>query len=339
MIKSTKIYRVTVYHDETKDVPGEKRKGHVLLFVPETVEVSQQTPLFGTFRDTQNPRGIFMNLMDSIRQKWACEDRKFHFTDISGRRWSKYDQALLELNQLAVEAMRTKGPCPTLKQPLAFKLAVIFYPQNADFTLYGGATKAEKRVRYDETILRILLKGAVHFLYSGGDKIEVLRLVCDGQPEHRRFSEDRILWQLLVEEESGRKPLQSYVSLHPEAYIKHVPSDHKKHVRSSEGYVDANLLQVADVLLGSVRHIFFGNHEHISTRPQLWEECRNKRSIIAKPVWEMLKKVERGYAFIQSGHYRTFAVSCMDFEGDSIAFSQLNLPNLSGEDEGMVSLF
>jgi len=44
MIKSTKIYRVTVYHDETKDVPGEKRKGHVLLFVPETVEVSQQTP-------------------------------------------------------------------------------------------------------------------------------------------------------------------------------------------------------------------------------------------------------------------------------------------------------
>ncbi|RLA97931.1 MAG: hypothetical protein DRG83_15160, partial [Deltaproteobacteria bacterium] len=185
-----------------------------------------------------------------------------------------------------------------------------------------------------------LLKGAAHFLYSDKDRVEVLRIICDGQPEHRPFNEERILWQLLIEEETGRTPLRDYVLIHPEACIEHLSSDHKDHVLDSEEYVHANFLQVADILLGSVRHIFYGTYKNVSRVPELGDVCEDKRSVVAMPVWEMLKKVERGYGFMHSGHYRAFTISRMKFGSNYIAFNRLNLPNLhSEEDETMMSLF
>ena len=326
MTGTMKVNHVIVYYDETKDVPGENLKGHVLLFVPKVLQVALKGTLFDGSQEIY-PSEVFLNHVRDMRQKYNC-DRKFHFAEISGKKWSGYDQALLEIIQIATEAMRTKNVQHPLKQPLAFKLAVMFYPKNADFALYSGGTRAEKRVRYDETMLRILLKGASHFLYSDENKVEVLQIVCDGQPEHRSFNETRVIRQLLVEEEQGRVSLRDYVSLHPSAEIEHVPSDHKKHELNSEDYIHANFLQVADLLLGAVRHIFFGKQKIKFKMPQIGETCEDKRSVISKPVWGMLEKVKRGSGFKHSGHYRTFTITRVEFENNGITFKQLDVRNV-----------
>jgi len=336
MMKPVRTHRVIVYHDETKDVPGEDLKGHVLLFVPETSTTFHNNTLFGTQEIHVHSLYIFAQHIEKLRAELKCQDKKFHFSEISGKKWSKYDEALFKLNCLNVEAMRTKGVSKLLDKPLFFKLAVMFYPKNADINLYGGDDNKEKRLRYDETILRILLKGAAHFLYSDEDKLEVLRLICDGQPEHRPFSDDRIFWQLLVEEESGRTPLRDYVNICPQARIEHILSDHKQHESSSEEYMHANLLQVADILLGSVRYIFFGDFKDIAQSQQIGRKCEDKRSVIAKPVWEMLKKKsERGRRFRYSGHYKAFTVSRMKFEKGRIIFQELNIPEARSQSDDL----
>ena len=262
-----------------------------------------------------------------IREKHHC-DRKFHFSGLSGRKWIEPDQALFEVVTLAVEAMRTKGVRPPLKQPLAFKLAVMFYPKGADLTLYGGNTRKEKRLRHDETILRILLKGAAHYLYSDDNRIEILHVICDGYPEHRPFNEERILWQLIIEESRGRAPLRDYVTIHPSATIIQLSSNHKDHEPDSSEYMHANLLQVADLLLGAVRHLYFIGIPDVSRTPRIGERCDNKRSIASLPVLGMLKKVERGGGFKHSGHYRTFTISQVEFQDSQITFKQLNADNI-----------
>ena len=337
MTKLAKTNRVVVYHDETKDVPGENLKGHVLLFVPETLEVCETTPLFGSSRSVYNPGRIFYNEILRIRENHKCE-WKLHFADIGGNKWSKHDQVALEVVTFAVEAMRTKDVHPPLKQPLAFKLAVMFYPKGADLTLYGGDTRKEKRLRHDETVLRILLKGAAHFLYSEENRVEVLRIVCDGKPEHRPFSEKRILWQLLAEEDRGRTPLRNYVSLNPNAVIEHLLSDHKRYEPGSPEHIHANFLQVADLLLGAVRYSCYKGIRTISRVPRIGEECTEKRSSISAPVWEMLRKVERGPGFKHSGHYRTFTIGQVEFEDDQIIFKPLGVKHAAVNDSRTMEL-
>ena len=327
MTQLDKTNRVIVYYDETKDVPSENLKGHVLLFVPEQLQVSQNTPLFGPSQDTSSPSTLFFEHMMRIREERHC-NRKFHFSGLSGRKWIEPDQALFEVVTLAVEAMRTKGVRPPLKQPLAFKLAVMFYPKGADLTLYGGDTRKEKRLRHDETILRILLKGAAHYLYSDENRIEILHVICDGYPEHRPFNEERILWQLTIEESRGRAPLRDYVTIHPSATIIQLSSDHKDHEPDSSEYMHANLLQVADLLLGAVRHLYFVGIHDVTRIPRIGEKYDNKRSIASSPVLEMLDKVERGKGFKRSGHYRTFTISQVEFQDGQITFKQPNTDNI-----------
>ncbi len=248
MTQLTTTNRVIVYHDETKNVPRERLKGHVLLFVPEQIRIKEDSPLLGPSQYTYSPSEIFYKHIVKIREKYQC-DRKFHFSEISGRKWTKHDQALFEVVNLTVEAMRTKGVNSLLKQPLVFKLAVMFYSKDADLALYKGNTKQEKRLRHDETILRILLKGAAHYLYSNENRLQVLQIVCDGNPEHRSFSEERILWQLFAEEARGRTPLRNYVTIDLNATIEHLASNHKHHNLGSPEYIHAHFLQVADLLL------------------------------------------------------------------------------------------
>ncbi len=323
-----KANRVIVYHDETKDVPGQKLKGHVLLFVPERLSVTHHGTLFGSWQNTYSPSRVLYQRVQEVRRSWRC-DRKLHFSEISGRKWSTYDQVIVGVLQLVVNAMRTKG-AQSFKYPLGVKFVVMFYPQKSDLTFYGGDTRKEKHLRRDETILRILLKGASHFLYSEEDRVELGRAVCDGQPEHRKFSEERILWQLRAEEPAGRVPLRDYVSIDPGAEIEHLQSDHKLYEVNSEKRMHANFLQVADLLLGAVRYACYVRNTADMRPPRIGAQCGDKRAVASAPVAELLQKVQRGSGFRHSGHYRTFSVSRVEFGEDSICFAAVQVKPKAG---------
>jgi hypothetical protein len=263
---------------------------------------------------------------EGIRSRYNC-DRKLHFSEISGKKWTRYDQTVLEVLQLAVDAIKSKNVSPPLQRPLMLKLAIMFYPSNLrSLERYGGGTKQEKRLRYDETMLRILLKGAAHYLYGDDHKVQILQLVSDGQPAHRKFSARRLLWQLYVEEERGRVPVREYIDIAQDASICHVSSDHKAHAKAPEYYIHANYLQIADLLLGAIRYIYFAQPYPIAKLPSLGDQCDDKRALVISPVRKMLDKMKRGRAFRHSGHYRSFAISQIKLQDDSVIFARLDPP-------------
>ncbi len=292
-MKTHQNHRVIVYHDETKNVPREKMHGHVILFVPVLSEIRKQDTESPCQQTSYDPRHVFLGKLQKLRCKLQCNDRKLHFADISGRKWSNEDQLILEVMRLAVGAIGRRPTRLTPGRARHLRLAVMFYPPKHDVSLYGGNKKEEKTLRYEETVLRILLKGAAHFLYSQQHRVELLEVVTDGRPAYRQFDEGRILWQLLAENESGRAPLRDYVSIASNAKIQHVASDHKKHNPGTKDHVHAHLLQVADLLLGAARHICFGNFQPRKATPRVGDKCDDKRSIIAQPLWELFEKEAR----------------------------------------------
>jgi len=248
-MSSTSLHRVIIYHDETKDVPGRNFKGHVLLFVPVKLSVGSKTPLLGTFEE-YSPREMFLAELIRCRQEFAC-DGKLHFAEVSGKTWKKYDFAYHKALVLAVDALRSKSP-QIFSRPLNFKVAAIFYPKGTDWNIYGGDSRKEQELRHDETLLRILLKGACHYLYDDSNLVEVTKIVSDGNPAHRKLDEDRVVWRLTYDGFYGRSPLRDYVTFSADASIVHLPSDHKNCQPDTEEYKHANFLQIAGLLLGAI---------------------------------------------------------------------------------------
>lgn len=118
---------------------------------------------------------MFFDELKRCRQEFAC-DGKLHFAEISGQTWTKYDSAYHKVVALAVDALRSKSS-QAFSCPLSCKVAAIFYPKGADWNIYGGDSRKEQKLRHDETLLRILLKGACHYLYDDSNPIEVVKVV------------------------------------------------------------------------------------------------------------------------------------------------------------------
>ncbi len=231
---------------------------------------------------------------------------------------------------MAVDALRRKAP-ETVERPLCCKVAAIFYPSGANLRIYGGdLPRKEKRLRYDETLLRILLKGACHYLYDENNPVEIVEVVTDGAPDHRPLSKERVLVRLIYDEIYGRTPLRDYVSFASGASITQVPSDHKQHSLDSQAYLHANLLQLADLMLGSIMRACFVGFRPVSSLPRLGEECV-KKDVIASPVAFMLRKVDRGAGFRRSGHYKSFSITQVSFAGENVAFRQLSALRIQDE--------
>ncbi len=153
-MSTTLHHRVIIYHDETKDVPGRNFKGHVLLFVPVTLSVTNETSLLGAFQEEEyTPQEIFLGEWVRYRQEFTCNG-KLHFSEVSGQTWKKYDYAYQKAIALAVDALRSKSP-QMFSRPLCFKVAAIFYPKGADWNIYRGESRKEQKLRHDETLLRL----------------------------------------------------------------------------------------------------------------------------------------------------------------------------------------
>jgi len=143
---------------------------------------------------------------------------------------------------------------------------------------------------------------SVHYLYGTNSSVTIKKIISDGRPYHRVLDEDRIIWRLLFDEVDGKTPLRDHVSL-IEAEIVHLLSDHKLYAADTEEYTYANLLQVADLLLGSVIRSCHIGCTDWPRLPTVGVNVKGKRDVIAYPVKEMLHKMNRGRAFTRSGHY------------------------------------
>jgi len=293
---------VLVFHDETNRAGEKKLSGHILLFVPEKLRLFYSSSLFGEEEVELNPLKMLFSKIEELRRKFSAF-HKFHFSEISGNKWTKIDEAGKQLVIFGVDALRSKGS-NIFEKPLRCKIAVIFFPTPTSdiLALYGGECRKEKIVRFNETILRMLLKGAVHYLYDEDNKVKILKIITDGKPYHRKLSEDRIVWRLIEQSLSGN--LKKYVEIPLDAEILHLASDHRKYSKDTENYVYANMLQLADMLLGSVIQSCLKGIKWQKFSPDI-----DKKSIIAYPVKEMIDKRKRGKNFVHSGHYKSFAIS------------------------------
>jgi|Deesub1362A_J573_1020465.scaffolds.fasta_scaffold01719_4 hypothetical protein len=307
---------VVVYHDET-EIDG-KIKGHVLLFVPIITTVKEKEGLFGDHQFQVNPLNNLFREIENIRGEFKT-DHKFHFSEISGKKWAKRNYADKKLVETGVRYLRQNiGYC---------KLGIIFYenPSPRQIENYGGKDKREKELRFGETVLRMLLKGSVHYLYNNDHRVRILKIVTDGQPYHRKLDEFRILEKLMEE-------IRDYVEISPDAELIHLFSNHRKYDKDSEKYIHANLLQLADMLLGCSIHACFKDAEVSNANPRINDVIKDKKGIIAYPVKEMLDKRKRGRGFRISSHYKAFTISKAylndtGWEFENIMTKEVNISN------------
>lgn len=329
---------VMIFYDETKVNQYNKLWGHALFFVPVKLKIKNSGNLFEEITEsTYSSLEILSEGIHRLRETFGIS-KKFHFTDIGGRKWTKYNEAEKRFIGIGVDALRRFSPT-FFEVPLMCKFAVIFFdePSHRVLSLYGGNNKNEKKLRYSETILRILLKGALHFLYDENNTVRVLKIICDGDPYHRTLSEERILWKLIQENMDGL--LREYVDIQSDAEIIHLNSDHKRYEVNSEEYVYANLLQMTDMLLGSVIQSCLKGIRWQKISPRIGDQVLDKKSIIAFPVKEMLDKRKRGTNFKYSSHYKSFAISKACIVGGQWKFDDITTKDITIDHQGNLLLY
>ena len=311
-MKYQTVSEVIVYHDQTEEKRGGNWKGHVLLFIPYILHIiRKEVNLFGEQKDFIEPIKLIYNEIMNRRKEHNAY-HKFHFAEISGRKWTKYDDAVRQAVKIGVEALRTRGvkKLKIFSHPIYCKLAIILYhtPTPQNIILYRGE-KREKILKYDETLMRMLLKGAIHFLYNKENKVKVLKIISDGKPYHRKISDQRILWRLIEDDVLGKSPLREYVEFKEDAEIIAQYSDHKKYKKDSEEYINANILQLADLLLGCTVYSCYRGIKINEVRLTKID-IQDKKGVVSFPVKEMLNKRKRGKRFKKySGHYKSFVLS------------------------------
>ncbi len=305
-MKTKTTSKVIVYHDETGI---SSLKGHALLFIPNNLNTRREQTLYGTLEDDTACRKLIYNKIMEVREKHGALGHKFHFTDIAGTKWGGYNPAERKMVDLGVDALRKNRP-QKFNAPLCCKLAIIYYPASSNLGAYYKGNHKERKLEYGETLLRMLFKGAIKFLYDVNNEVEILKIITDGIPHHRKISEDRVLQRLVDDEQLTIGTLQSYDIISRNAEIIHQSSDHRKYELDSEEFVNANMLQLADMLLGSVNHSCYEEVATSSSIPPIGSKIRNKKGIIAYSVKEMLdKEKQRKSGFIHSSHYKSFTLS------------------------------
>jgi len=279
-------HECVIYHDESKKVFGDVW-AHAQLFVPEPAA------------------DALLGKLWEKRKKHGCEDIKLRFADISGSKICGQDGSVViqEWLQYAVEALRSKGSV-VFRPPLNCKLGIIFFHTSVDLDMYGGGTKGEKRLRYFETVFRMLLKGGAHYLFSNDNRLTIKGIVTDGEPWHRRLDETRILDRLMSD-------VREYVTVDENAYIEAIVSRHRSPSCTDEN--KAQFLQLTDLLLGSIIHSCFRDLRR-----------GTKKEILIRPVKQMLEKRRRGRKFQHSGHYKSFTLSLASIANDQWEFQQID---------------
>lgn len=306
---------VVAYHDETRASSGSPLNGSVFFLVPHKLMLTEEGTLFGTHTVSTIPSKLLYERVMALRSKHGFDGR-FHFRKISGNKAEK------ELVNTCVEALKIKRT-QLFRPPLQCKLAVIFYPNPRDLSMYGGSERKEKRLRHDETLMRMLFKGALHFLYDEHNRVRVLRIVSDGNPYHRALDGERILQRLNTDDVTGKTQLRQYAEISRDAEIVQQSSQHKEFQADSEEHIHATMLQLTDMLLGCVVCSCFKKERVLGFGEELQSKTQQRREKVALPVREMTGKRRRGRDFCNSSHYRSFTLSKAWLEDEVWKFESL----------------
>src|SRR6266508_3577264 len=116
-------------------------------------------------------------------------------------------------------------------------------------------------------------------------------------PHHRTISTGRVLGRLVVDEFIGLSPLREYVHFGDSLKITALTSDHQCHPPTSTEYVHANLLQLADMLLGSVIQSCYRGLRTWIHSLAIGTKGIKKKEVIASPIRIILEKTKRGGGF------------------------------------------
>ncbi|MBZ5538897.1 MAG: hypothetical protein LAN61_00100 [Acidobacteriia bacterium] len=277
---------VSLYHDSS----NEPFHAHGCLVVP-----------------TQSRTALLTALKDA-RSRWNCET-KLHFNEFSGQKWGPPERCANHWIKLGVEALRHKGATQPFSSPLLCKLGVILFDKKSHVELerFSGDVR-ERRVRWSETLIRILLTGVIRFCYDTEQSLTIEGIVTDSEPYHRLLSEYRILERL-------KERLGPLITIAPGAHIRHILSDHRDSRCASQD--DAHLLQLVDLLLGSV----------VSHSADL-HRTGSKKEQLRHAVSDMLAKQLRGSGFAASGHYRSYSIFQARIEDEEWTFASVPVASL-----------
>jgi len=134
-----------------------------------------------------------------------------------------------------------------------------------------------------ETTFRMGLKGGMHYLGSEEDPIRISGLHFDGHKHHHRhIDKTRIIDRI--------EGLRSYCKIENLLdIIDDRSSDHRK--SDSQPYIDCQLLQLTDLLIGSFR----------SSLGHYTKELHLK---LAYPVQSLISKYRKGYARMRNSRWR-----------------------------------
>jgi hypothetical protein len=328
---------IIAYHDETgKTGPNGNLNGHILYFVPRQIRKSTNEPsLFGATGVEYNPQAILLKKIQSTLEDVGLTNHKFHYTTRTGRKWTKWAEAYHALIQLGVDSLKHKNP-DHLPKPTHCKMAVIFYPSGTDVSIFGGEGK-EQYLRHDETVIRWLLKGALHRLYNESHSVDLIGIVSDGRPNHRPLDDWRILERMEHDFGPRTSKLRQYVSINDVAQIIHLSSDPDEH-DGGRKHEHCTMLQMADLLFGAVRRSYFKDITDCPGTPPMGQRLQDwkKKDVLAVPMRETLEKRKRGNGFKHSSHFGSFTVGKVDFTDAGPRFEEIKLKE---KDQSYRSLF
>ena len=278
--------RVTVYHDETKGAGGGSMWGHAILFIPKRIRQN-------LLKDLEDARSY-----PNVRYKG-----KLRFADLSESVYTPKYECSRAWIEIGVEYLKKKKGC---------KLGIIFFNKEAADLEYYHGDKKEKILKFVETVLRIVLKGTIHYLYDENWKVVIEEIITDGKAWHRQLSDFRIVGKLVEE-------VREYVTIADGAGITSVFSNHNDD--RCNDINGAQFLQLTDLLLGSVIQCCLKS-----------PKGGGKKEVVVRPVREMLNKRRRGRNFRYSSHYRSFGLTIAGIENGEWMFEQVNTGQVIYED-------
>lgn len=261
-----------IYHDENK----ENRIAHGYLLVP--VRVKEK----------------LLQEIEKIRERYNL-DSKLHYSTLTGKVENIKHKAVRDLLYIMHDAFRTKRYARSMwgNQPPRCKF-VLFVKKNINKMSSGyftgfNTSRNEIDIRKIETLLRIGLKGGLHYLFDENNKIKISGFFTDGLAWHRPFDKNRICQRLYEHK-------RNFVDFDPSLNINPIISDHKDE-RCSD-YNRAQLLQACDCVLGAFINCIFGGRQD------------SYKTKVAQPIRLIMEKHKKRKGNVKhSGHYRCFTIT------------------------------
>lgn len=200
------------------------------------------------------PGQEIVRLAEEIREESGIEKR-FHFGGMSGRKWSRRDEALSHLVTGLAPSFDPLARCSPYDY-VGCKAAVCRYEIPQDRSAWRG-NGSETKIAVTESVLRSCIKGALKRFYSPDHRVLLSGVVYDNRPHARPLSAQRVVHRIVDEEVCGGRVLGSHIRIATGSALtfKQPSSDHTGYMRGSREYQWANQLQVVDVVLGVLRHI------------------------------------------------------------------------------------